>query len=70
MKSNEINHGTFVTVTEETINWGYEHDKERANKYLVIGQKYEVVETRAYNWYTNVCMAKGNSGAWLSIVFT
>lgn len=42
--------GHKVTVTEKTINWGYEGDKEQANKYLEIGKVYTVKTTWVYNF--------------------
>ena len=48
------NEGYRVTVTEQTINWGWESDKEKANKYLKPGEVYTVLRTEVGGWHTDV----------------
>ncbi len=46
--------GYKVTVTEQTINNGYPHDKVQANKYLKVGEVYTVHHTDVGSWHTDV----------------
>jgi hypothetical protein len=46
--------GHKVSVTEKTINWGYNHDKEQANKFLEVGKIYTVKTTWVYDWDSKV----------------
>lgn len=43
-----------VTVTEKTINFGYDHDKKKANQYLKVGEIYIVDYTDVLPWSTDV----------------
>ena len=46
--------GYKVTVTETSINHGYSHDKQKANKYLKSGGVYTVERTEVGGWHTDV----------------
>lgn len=46
--------GYKVTVTERSINSGYDSDKERANKYLKPDEIYTVIKTEVGGWRTEV----------------
>lgn len=46
--------GRKVTVTDISINNGYDSDAEKANKYLKPGNIYTVERTRVDSWFTDV----------------
>src|ERR1043165_1067316 len=46
--------GYKVTVTERSINSGYSHDKENANKHLKVGCIYTIERTDVQDWSTDV----------------
>jgi hypothetical protein len=45
-----------VSVTEKSINFGYDSDKEKANKHLKIGQIYTVEFMEVYAWNSLVTL--------------
>lgn len=48
------NEGYKVTVTKKSINYGYDYDKEKANKHLKAGEIYTVERTEVGGWHTDV----------------
>jgi hypothetical protein len=46
--------GYRVTVTERTINSGYDGDARQANKYLKVGEIYTIEKTEVDKWTTDV----------------
>jgi len=46
--------GEKVTVTEDSINYGYDSDKEKANKLLKVGGIYTIDYTEVGGWHTDV----------------
>jgi hypothetical protein len=46
--------GHRVTVGEETIGWGYSHDKEKAKKYLQVGKVYTIYHIEIREWSSDV----------------
>jgi len=61
--------GHRITVTDETINYGYNHHKETANKYLKAGNIYTVDHTDVDGWHTDVYIKEVPGVAFNSIHF-
>jgi hypothetical protein len=41
-------------VVCETLDAGYEYDREIASKHLVVGSVYTIEETEVHNWHIDV----------------
>jgi len=61
--------GHKVIVTTETINSGYDSDKELANKHLKIGAVYTVEYTNVGGWHTTVYIKEMPNIAFNSVNF-
>ena len=61
--------GHKITVTEETINYGYNHHKEMANKHLKVGEVYTVDHTEVGGWHTDVYIKEVPNIAFNSVHF-
>lgn len=61
--------GHKVLVTVEGMNSGYEHHKETAKKYLVVGKTYTVDHTDVSSWHTDVYLQEIPGIAFNSVHF-
>lgn len=52
----ESKQGHKVMVTEKTIGWGRDYDKEQAKKFLEVGKVYTVESMEVHNWSSSVTL--------------